>query len=244
MSNLTKLKFVALDISGKNHLSWILDAEIHLNVMNLKDTIKEVNQGKKYEHQKTVILPKARHDWMHLRLQNFKSVGEYNSALFKIRSLLKLCGEKVTDNDLLEKTYTTFYVSNVLMHSISFLEVNSTRFTQFPEVNGASFQRNRGCERDRKNYRNRGSRSDHTKRDNNRYTPHWSRTCRTTKHLVNLYQTSIKEKIKKFETNFTEPSDALVSIDGEYITNLDVSNFFEDSSGRVNHLIGDGSVPF
>jgi hypothetical protein len=30
MSNLTKLEFVALDISGKNYLSWILDAEIHL----------------------------------------------------------------------------------------------------------------------------------------------------------------------------------------------------------------------
>ena len=31
MSNLTKLEFVALDISGNNYLSWILDAEIHLD---------------------------------------------------------------------------------------------------------------------------------------------------------------------------------------------------------------------
>ena len=153
MSNLTKLEFVALDISGKNYLSWILDAEIHLDAMNLGDTIKEGNQGslqdrakamiflrhhlheelkteyltvknplilwndlrERYEHQKTVILPKARHDWMHLRLQDFKSVSEYNSALFKISSLLKLCGEKVTDDDLLEKTYTTFHASNVLL---------------------------------------------------------------------------------------------------------------------------------
>ena len=35
MSNLTKLEFVALDISGKNYLSWILYAKIHLDVMNL-----------------------------------------------------------------------------------------------------------------------------------------------------------------------------------------------------------------
>jgi hypothetical protein len=40
---------------------------------------------------------------MHLRLQDFKSVSEYNSALFKISSQLKLCGEKVTDVDMLEK---------------------------------------------------------------------------------------------------------------------------------------------
>ncbi|KAG2708515.1 hypothetical protein I3760_05G197100 [Carya illinoinensis] len=71
-------------------------------------------------------------------------------------------------------------------------------------------------------------------------TGHWSRTCRTAKHLVDLYQSSIKEKIKKFETNFAEPSYALDSIDGEDITSLDVSDFFEDSSGRIDH----GSVPF
>ena len=33
---------------------------------------------------------------------------------------------------------------------------------------------------------------------------HWSRTCRTTKHLVDLYQASLKENIKKIEMNFTD----------------------------------------
>ena len=45
MSNITKHEFVALDISGKNYLSWILDAEIHLDAMNLGATIKEGNQA-------------------------------------------------------------------------------------------------------------------------------------------------------------------------------------------------------
>ena len=30
---------------------------------------------------------------------------------------------------------------------------------------------------------------------------HWSRTCRTAKHLVDLYQASLKEKGKKIESN-------------------------------------------
>ena len=132
MSNLAKLEFVALDITGKNFLSWILDAEIHLDANGLGNTIKEKNttsiqekakamiflrrhlhEGLKaeyltvkdplvlwnslkerYEHQRTVILPKARYDWMHLRLQDFKSVSEYNSAIFRISSQLQLCGEK------------------------------------------------------------------------------------------------------------------------------------------------------
>ena len=52
---------------------------------------------------------------MHLRLQYFKFVCEYNLALFKISSRLKLCGEKVTEKDMLEKTVMTFHASNVLL---------------------------------------------------------------------------------------------------------------------------------
>ena len=43
MSSLTKLEFVILNISGKNYLSWILDAKIYLDVINLGSTIKEGN---------------------------------------------------------------------------------------------------------------------------------------------------------------------------------------------------------
>ncbi|CAN4115389.1 unnamed protein product [Withania somnifera] len=153
MSNLTKLEFVALDISGKNYLSWILDAEIHLRAMRLGNTIindneasdqdkakamiflrHHLNEGLKaeyltikdplvlwtslkdrYDHQKTVILPKARYEWLHLRLQDFKSVSEYNSAMFRITSQMQLCGENISDADMLEKTFSTFHASNVLL---------------------------------------------------------------------------------------------------------------------------------
>ena len=39
-----KLEFSALDIFGNNYLSWILDAKIHLEAMNLGETIKEGNK--------------------------------------------------------------------------------------------------------------------------------------------------------------------------------------------------------
>ena len=153
MSNLTKLEFVA---------------EIHLDAMNLGNTIKEENDAsmhdrakawiflrhhideglkgeyltikdhfiiwnnlsEQYDYQKTVILPKARYDWMHLRLQDFKSVSDYNSVLFKISSQLELCGEKVTEEDILEKTFTTFHVSNVLLHK----QYRERRFTKYSEL--------------------------------------------------------------------------------------------------------------
>ena len=62
-----------------------------------------------------MILPKTRYDWMHLRLQDFKSVSDHNSVLFKIYSKLLLCGEKITDEDMLEKIFSTFHVSNMLL---------------------------------------------------------------------------------------------------------------------------------
>ncbi|XP_060170380.1 uncharacterized protein LOC132601296 [Lycium barbarum] len=153
MANLTKLEFVALDISGKNYLSWVLDAEIHLDAMGLGDTIKENNKAsnqenanamiflrhhldedlkieyltiknplvlwknlkERYDHLKMVFLPKARHEWINLRLQDFKSVMKYNSEMFRITSILTLCGEKISDYDKLEKTFSTFHASNVLL---------------------------------------------------------------------------------------------------------------------------------
>lgn len=55
------------------------------------------------EHEKTIILPKARYEWTHMRLQDFKFVTAYNSIVFRITSQLKLCGEKVTEEDMMAK---------------------------------------------------------------------------------------------------------------------------------------------
>lgn len=342
MSNITKLEFVALDISGKNYLSWILDAELHLDAMNLGATIKQGNQAslqdrakaliflrhhlheglkneyltvkdpftlwsnlkERYDHQKTVILPKARYDWMHLRLQDFKTVSEYNSALFKISSQLKLCGEKITEEDMLEKTFTTFHASNVLLQQ-QYRERRFTKYSEliscllvaeqnnellmrnhqsrptgsepFPKVNAISSQtRGRGRGRGRghgrghgRNPRYHGSYSNNSQKmkaslhhqkwnntetiqengkrlqdkppknhENNCYRcgmkGHWSRTCRTPKHLVDLYQASIKAKGKEIEMNFTDG-------DGLDLTYYDI-DFFGGPNEKTDHLINDEKI--
>ncbi|KAL9672771.1 hypothetical protein QQ045_029023 [Rhodiola kirilowii] len=69
----------------------------------------------RYDHQKTVILPKVRFAWHHLRLQDYKSVSEYNSAMFRITSQMKLCGDKISDKKMLEKTFSTFHASNMVL---------------------------------------------------------------------------------------------------------------------------------
>ena len=95
------------------------------NPLVLWKNLKEI-----YDHQKTIILPKARYDWMHLRLQDFRTIAEYNSALFKINSKLQLCGEKIIESDMLEKTYSTFHASNVLMQQ----QYRERRFAKYYEL--------------------------------------------------------------------------------------------------------------
>ena len=63
---------------------------------------------------------------------------------------------------------------------------------------------------------------------------HWSCTCRTPKHLVDLYQASIKEK--EVEMNFIDSDD---QVD---LTYLVVSDFFKNPNGKIDHLIDDGNV--
>jgi len=58
---------------------------------------------------------KAMNDWKILRFQDFESVDEYNSALMKIAYSLELCGEVVTNEDLLYKTYSTFHPKDLLL---------------------------------------------------------------------------------------------------------------------------------
>ncbi|XP_039687091.1 uncharacterized protein [Medicago truncatula] len=74
---------------------------------------------------------------------------------------------------------------------------------------------------------------------------HWSRTCRTPKHLVDLYQQSLKNKGKKVETHYAynDGDDADYDIYGDLDTTpLDIGDFFEDPNGKIDHLIGDGTV--
>ena len=59
---------------------------------------------------------------------------------------------------------------------------------------------------------------------------HWSCTCCTAKHPIDLYQESIKEKEKNVKMDFVYDSFEHNSFDPLY---LDVTNFFEHPEGRI-----------
>ena len=73
-------------------------------------------------------------------------------------------------------------------------------------------------------------------------TGHWSRTCRTPKHFVDLYQSSLKNTGKRGESHAIEINPtAITTVEANNISvggtplapevanaSLDVSDFFED----------------
>lgn len=95
-----------------HHLDERLKREylIVMNTLDFRNYLKE-----RFEHLKMVVLPKAQYDWFHLWLQNFIFVNDYNLIMFRMTSQSKLYGENMTHENMLEKTYSAFHVSNILL---------------------------------------------------------------------------------------------------------------------------------
>ena len=78
----------------------------------------------------------------------------------------------------------------------------------------------------------------HRNHENNFYRcgmkRHWLRTCRTLKHLVDLYQTLIKAKGKKIDMNF-------INSDGLDLTYYDI-DFFGGPIEKTYYLINDEKI--
>ena len=68
-----------------------------------------------YEQQKAVILPEATHEWNHLRIEDFKSVNEYNNAMHKLNSKLKFCEKEPSDVEKIEKILSTMLPTHMIL---------------------------------------------------------------------------------------------------------------------------------
>ncbi|XP_070662229.1 uncharacterized protein [Malus domestica] len=118
MANLAKLDFVALDITMKNYLTWVVDTKIHLEAGNLGETIREESSASSQDQAKTMIFICRHLD------EGLKS---------EISSQMKLCEETITEEDMLEKTFSTFHASNVLLQQ-QYMERGFIKYNQLISV--------------------------------------------------------------------------------------------------------------
>ncbi|XP_021718901.1 uncharacterized protein LOC110686609 [Chenopodium quinoa] len=222
----------------RHHLHEGLKTE-YMMVEDPKELWDRLNES--FGHHKRVLLPKALFDWTNLRFQDFKSVIDYNSTIHEIVSILRYCDHPVTDEQMIEKTLTTFHASNILLQeqyrergnatSSYPLEANAARRGGRGNYNGRGKgrgnYRGRGRGRGRNNFqrnsnfknfeKQKGQSSGSHKQTLSKgkdtcyrcgMTGHWGRTCRTAKHLVDLYQASVKGKEKNAEANYVNEENA------------------------------------
>ncbi|XP_051132663.1 uncharacterized protein LOC127252515 [Andrographis paniculata] len=233
---------------------------MHLVSMDLVRTIASENTATSQDRAKAIIFIRHYLDIPlqseYLTLQDFKTVTEYNSAIHQITSQLKLCGENVTENDKLEKTLFTFHVSNVVLQQ-QYREKNFQN--PFLEANVTFSERGRGRGCGRESQRGRYTPYNRRSFDINRIQSklqhgdiaekakqgkrqigicnrcgiegHWTNTCRTAKHLADLYQASLQKKRKEVETNHIDndddPDDDILDYD---TTHLDIVDFVVDQA--------------
>ena len=68
-----------------------------------------------FSQQWSIVLPRVQQDWITLCFQDFKSVAAYNSALHRIVTKMRLCGQKITDTDMIGETLSTFHPGKIVL---------------------------------------------------------------------------------------------------------------------------------
>ncbi|GKD51739.1 hypothetical protein Tco_1280715 [Tanacetum coccineum] len=162
----------------------------------------------RFDHQKQVIFPKARYDWMHLRLQDFKSQQYRERGFKKYHKLISVFLVAEQNNELLMKSH----------------QARPTGSTTLPEVNATSNIRGRGRKHDDKgkNMYNQASKNSGNACHRCGMKTHWAKQCRASRHFVDLYQASLEKKGKDIKTNFIDNDELILNV------RLDSSDFFND----------------
>jgi hypothetical protein len=86
-----------------------LDHALRLQYIQIEDPARlwrELNA--RFNHQQTLFLPQARSDWINLRVLDFPDFVSFNSELHRITAQLKLCGQTISEAELIEKNMSTF----------------------------------------------------------------------------------------------------------------------------------------
>jgi hypothetical protein len=93
-----------------------LDQALRLQYLEVDDPADLwVQLHARFHHQQTFFLPQARTDWLNLRVLDFPDFVSFNSELHRIVAQLRLCGETVTENELIEKTLSTFPLATAIL---------------------------------------------------------------------------------------------------------------------------------
>ncbi|KAK1603136.1 hypothetical protein QYE76_007871 [Lolium multiflorum] len=109
MTGMMNREFAELAQNGLNYLTWA--SRSSSRAKRSKNGVLQPfgPSSKRGSLVKYTVQPQAEAEWMRMRFADFKTVGEYSSALHRICTSLLLCGNTITDKEKIEKTLSTFH---------------------------------------------------------------------------------------------------------------------------------------
>ena len=84
----------------------------------------------RFKHEETLFLSQARNDWVNLRVLDFPNFQAFNAELHRISAQLRLCGDRVTDAELIDKTLSTFPPATAILAQ----QYQNMKFTRHSEL--------------------------------------------------------------------------------------------------------------
>ncbi|XP_022564336.2 uncharacterized protein LOC111208944 [Brassica napus] len=144
------LDYVALNLSGDYYLQWALDTKINLRSKELGDAIIEGNN--ETDKNRYMAISIIRHHLIeglkdqYLTMENPLDIWTALQRRYDhqktIVSMMRLCGEEVSEKKLLDKTFSTFHSTNVLLQQHEMRPIGTT---SLPEANEAEKKYPKEC---------------------------------------------------------------------------------------------------
>ena len=130
----------AEDLEAKNAKAIILmirhmDESLQSEYLNEEDPRRLwVALEGRFGNVRESLLPDLEVKWQNLRFCDYSSVLDFNSEALRIKSLMEFCQRTITDAMLIEKTLSTFPVSDLVVAKNYRIEVLNRRITRFHEL--------------------------------------------------------------------------------------------------------------
>ncbi|XP_074283933.1 uncharacterized protein LOC141608483 [Silene latifolia] len=128
MAHMTKRDFDILDNNGTKYLQWRVDARANLKAKGLEHTILVDENSTSQEQAKAIVFLRHHlHENLkieYLFVEDPKELwdnlcqSDYDSAMLRITSRLRLCGQATTDAAMIEKTLSTMHADNAVLQEL------------------------------------------------------------------------------------------------------------------------------
>ncbi|KAL6502135.1 hypothetical protein OROHE_024728 [Orobanche hederae] len=80
------------------------------------------------------LLPELTVQWNKIRLLDYKRINDFNKDMLRLKARLNFCGKDITEDDMIQKTLSTFPTSALILANQYSLEYDNKRITTFNKL--------------------------------------------------------------------------------------------------------------